>query len=82
MFKEIGLGALQVYEALAVGGSNELGEMELTIVFTDLVGFSDWALAAGDTAATGMLREVDAVVTPIIEQALRAGRQAARRRCR
>jgi len=70
LFREVGLGALQVYEALAVGGSSELGEMELTIVFTDLVGFSDWALEAGDTAATGMLREIDTVVTPIIENSL------------
>lgn len=65
--RELGLGALQVYEALASGGWSERGEVELTIVFTDLVGFSDWALAAGDGAATALLRAVDSAVTPAIE---------------
>lgn len=65
--RELGLGALQVYEALAGGGLTEQGELELTILFTDLVGFSDWALDAGDTVATGLLRSVDNVVTPAVE---------------
>src|SRR6478609_10381884 len=55
ILRELGLGTLQVYEALASGGWDERGETELTIVFTDLVRFSDWALVAGDTAATEML---------------------------
>jgi len=65
--RELGLGALQVYEALAAGGWGEQGETELTIVFTDLVGFSDWALEAGDEAATTMLRSVDDVLTATME---------------
>ena len=51
--REVGLGALQVYEALASGGWGEQGEVELTILFTDLVGFSDWALEVGDGAGDG-----------------------------
>ena len=66
--REVGLGALQVYEALASGGWSERGETELTIVFTDLVGFSDWALDVGDGPATALLRAVDAAITPAIEQ--------------
>jgi adenylate cyclase len=65
--RELGLGALQVYEALTAGGWSERGEMELTVVFTDLVGFSDWALEAGDEAATEMLRAVDGTLTPVME---------------
>ena len=65
--REVGLGALQVYEALASGGWSERGEIELTIVFTDLVDFSDLALAAGDSAATALLRAVDSAMTPAIE---------------
>jgi adenylate cyclase len=65
ILRELGLGTLQVYEALASGGWDERGETELTIVFTDLVRFSDWALDAGDTAATEMLRQVDARITPV-----------------
>ncbi len=38
----------------------------MTIVFTDLVRFSDWALGAGDTAATELLRQVDRQVTPAL----------------
>ncbi len=64
--RELGLGALQVYEALAAGGWGEQGEVELTIVFTDIVGFSDWALAAGDEAATALLRAVDASMKPAV----------------
>lgn len=65
--RELGLGALQVYEAVASGGGRGEGERELTIVFTDLVSFSDWALEAGDTAATALLRSVDSATTPAIE---------------
>ncbi len=65
--REVGLGALQVYEALASGGWGEQGEVELTIVFTDLVGFSDWALAVGDGPATSLLRAVDSAIKPAIE---------------
>lgn len=66
--RELGLGALQVYEALTAGGWSERGESELTIVFTDLVSFSDWALEAGDEAATELLRRVDAALTPAAEE--------------
>lgn len=67
ILRELGLGTLQVWEALASGGWGELGETELTVVFTDLVRFSDWALTAGDTAATQMLRRVDGSITPVVE---------------
>lgn len=66
ILRELGLGALQVYEAMAEGGWGERGATELTVLFTDLVGFSDWALEVGDTAATEMLREVDGAVTPAL----------------
>jgi adenylate cyclase len=65
ILRELGLGTLQVYEALASGGWSEPGETELTVVFTDLVRFSDWALDVGDTAATALLREVDGAITPV-----------------
>ena len=72
VMRELGLGTLQVYEALASGGWSEHGETELTLVFTDLVRFSDWVLEAGDTAATEMLRHVDGRITPIFGE--RGGR--------
>ena len=37
---------------------------EVTLVFTDLVGFSSWALEAGDDATLKLLRKVAQVVEP------------------
>ena len=68
ILRELGLGTLQVYEALAAGGWDERGETELTVVFTDLVRFSDWALDVGDTAATEMLRRVDGATSPAVAE--------------
>jgi adenylate cyclase len=59
---EFGLGALQFWQSLAESAGRGRGEREITIVFTDLVGFSSWALEAGDDVALELLREVgDAV---------------------
>ena len=59
--RELGLGVLQVWQALT--RSSE-GDQELTILFTDLVGFSSWALGAGDDAALQLLRAVAKAVEP------------------
>ena len=63
--RELGLGALQVFRALA--GSDGVGEVEMAIVFTDLVGFSEWALSVGDERSLALIRAVDAVQSPEIE---------------
>ncbi len=62
--KEAGLSALQVWEAVAETESSKLGEDRLAIVFTDLVGFSDWALEAGDDIALDLLRQVAGAIEP------------------
>lgn len=56
--RELGLGALQVWQALSEGIGRGHGDRPVTILFTDLVGFSTWALAAGDGAAIDLLRAV------------------------
>ena len=56
--RELGLGLMQVYQALSEAQGRGRGELELAILFTDLVGFSDWALEAGDAAALDLLRQV------------------------
>lgn len=62
---EVGMGALQVWQSVAATAGRGQGEREATIVFTDLVGFSSWALRAGDEAALELLRAVgDAVEDP------------------
>ena len=59
---DLGMGALQVWQSIAASAGRGHGETEVTIVFTDLVGFSSWALQAGDDAALELLRRVgDAV---------------------
>ena len=68
VLRELGLGTLQVYEALASGGWGERGETELTVVFTDLVALLRLGARAGDTAATEMLRQVDGAITPVIDE--------------
>ncbi|MCW3017664.1 MAG: putative adenylyl cyclase class-3/4/guanylyl cyclase [Solirubrobacterales bacterium] len=54
--RELGLGALQLWQALSEGIGRGHGNSEVTILFTDIVGFSTWALAAGDSAAVALLR--------------------------
>lgn len=59
---ELGLGALQAWQALSEKSGRGRGDQELALLFTDLVGFSSWALEAGDAAAVQLLREVGVVV--------------------
>jgi len=56
--REIGKGALQAWQALSEAQRRRRGVADVAILFTDLVGFSDWALEAGDEAALEMLRRV------------------------
>lgn len=58
MLRELGLGALQSWQALSESTGRGRGESEVSLLFTDLVGFSAWALRAGDEAALELLREV------------------------
>src|SRR3954447_10961132 len=45
--RELGLGALHVWQALSEAQGRGRGEREVTILFTDLVEFSPWALEVG-----------------------------------
>lgn len=62
--KELGLGALQVWQAVAEKAGRGRGDAELTVLFTDLVGFSSWALKVGDERALQLLREVSQALEP------------------
>ncbi|MBA3302181.1 MAG: adenylate/guanylate cyclase domain-containing protein [Thermoleophilaceae bacterium] len=70
--RELGFSALQVWQSLSEAQGRGQGEEELAILFTDLVGFSDWALEAGDTLAVDLLRAVGEAVEPCV--AANAGR--------
>jgi adenylate cyclase len=60
--RELGLGALQVWQSLSEKSGRGRGDEPLALLFTDLVGFSSWALGAGDDTAVELLRQVGVVV--------------------
>lgn len=64
LLREAGLSALQVWQSLAESQGRGRGDIELTIVFTDLVEFSSWAMEAGDEAALALLRDVGEAIEP------------------
>jgi adenylate cyclase len=66
--KEAGLSALQVWEAVAESDGGKLADERLAIVFTDLVGFSDWALEAGDDLSLELLRDVAKAIEPPVRR--------------
>jgi adenylate cyclase len=66
--RELGLGALQVWQALSEAQGRGKGDRDLAILFTDLEDFSSWALEAGDEAALELLRGVGAVVETAISR--------------
>ncbi|MDP9168382.1 MAG: adenylate/guanylate cyclase domain-containing protein [Actinomycetota bacterium] len=62
--REVSLAGLQVWQALTERVSGQPANREVTLVFTDLVGFSEWSLRAGDDAALKLLRRVTQVAEP------------------
>lgn len=62
--REVSLGVLQLWQALTETVSRQPANPEVTLVFTDLVGFSAWSLQAGDDAALSLLRQVARAIEP------------------
>jgi adenylate cyclase len=65
---ELGLSALQLWQSLSEVQGRGRGQREVAVLFTDLVGFSSWALEAGDEAALELLRQVGTVVENAIDE--------------
>ncbi|OBK18138.1 adenylate/guanylate cyclase domain-containing protein [Mycobacterium asiaticum] len=66
--REVSLGVLQVWQAATEAVSRRPANPEVTLVFTDLVGYSTWSLEAGDEAALNLLRQVArAVESPLLD---------------
>jgi adenylate cyclase len=59
---ELGLAGLQLWQSISEAAGRGRGEEDLALLLTDLVGFSSWALNAGDVAALELLREVGRAV--------------------
>jgi adenylate cyclase len=66
--REVGRGALQVWQSVLEARGRDRGEVQLTIVFTDLVNFSTWALRAGDDETLALLREVAVAIEPPVRE--------------
>jgi adenylate cyclase len=66
--RELGLGALQTWQALSDAERRRSGTSEVAILFTDLAGFSAWALDAGDEALIELLDEVGAAEAEAISE--------------
>ncbi len=66
--RELGMGALQVWQSLSEAQGRGHGEHEVAILFTDLVDFSDWVLEHGDDRAV----ELGRAVGQAVEGAVRA----------
>lgn len=66
--REIGFGALQVWQAMLERVGRGKGSQEVTVMFTDLVAFSRWSLSAGDEATLELLREVAKAIEPPIAE--------------
>jgi adenylate cyclase len=60
--KELGLAGLQIWQSVSEAAGRGRGDLEMALLFTDLVGFSSWALEKGDTDALELLRSVGTVV--------------------
>jgi len=64
--RELGFGALQLWQGLSEAQGRGYGDREVAIMFTDLIDFSQWALEAGDSLALELLRRVDELVSAAV----------------
>ncbi|WP_371287059.1 adenylate/guanylate cyclase domain-containing protein [Mycobacterium sp. PS03-16] len=67
--REFSLGALQLWQALTERVSGQPANPEVTLVFSDLVGFSSWSLSVGDEATLRLLRSVARAYEPPLLEA-------------
>ena len=63
---ELGFAGLQVWQSLSEAAGRGRGTQEMAVMFTDLAGFSSWALKAGDEPALSLLREVGTYVETVV----------------
>jgi class 3 adenylate cyclase len=57
--RELGIGAIQAWKTMSDAQRRRQGNTDVAILFTDLVGFSSWALEAGDEVAVELLGAVE-----------------------
>jgi adenylate cyclase len=67
LLAELSLAGLQVADWIGEDLRGVSSSDELTILFTDVRGYSQWALEAGDEASLEILRNVDALIAANVE---------------
>ena len=65
---ELGLAVLQVAEWAGADLRPGPRDTKVAILFTDLVGFSSWALSVGDEDSLEALRRIDATISAVVEE--------------
>jgi adenylate cyclase len=63
---ELGMTALQAWQRFSESQDRGRGKVDVAILFTDLVGFSSWALEAGDRQAVRLLRQFSEAAEPSV----------------
>lgn len=67
VLRELGLGAVAMWQALVSRRPSRTDQpIPATILFTDLVGFSTWALAAGDDQVLKLLAQVNTATESVV----------------
>jgi adenylate cyclase len=64
---EVGLTGLQLWQSLAERSGRGRGDVELALLYADIVDSSSFALAAGDAVSVELLREVAVVIERCVE---------------
>jgi adenylate cyclase len=65
--QELSMAGLQLWQSLSEAAGRGRGDVEMAVLFTDLVGFSSWALKSGDAATLELLRAVGTAVESAVE---------------
>jgi adenylate cyclase len=63
---ELGAAVLQGWQRIAEAQGRGRGEVDVAVLFTDLVSFSEWALHAGDELTVCLLEQVGEAIEPPI----------------
>ncbi|SIR89883.1 adenylate/guanylate cyclase domain-containing protein [Williamsia sterculiae] len=66
--RELALTAVQLWQSLRAGRRSGTEITDVTILFTDLVGFSSWALRAGDDSVLTLIGKVNSTSDDIISR--------------
>lgn len=65
---ELGLAGLQLWQSLSEKTGRGRGDIDIALLYTDVVDFSTWALQVGDNAAVSLLRQLGSVIDRVASE--------------